>query len=126
MKKKANPASANTMHVTVGGTNSNNTVTSVSGDVHIGQFKLAWPFGRKQAKPASPAAPTAPLTALYDTLRTRFTLEEIENLCYELGIAPDELPARTRSGKARQLIEAATAHKSLAKLERIIERERPE
>ena len=120
MKKQAG---SNTT-INVGGENSANNVTSV-GDVTLGQINFKWPFRRKQAKSAA-AAQTDQSMQLFEALRTSFTFEEIENICYELGIVGDELPARTRSGKARQLVEAADARKSLDKLESIIKRERPE
>jgi len=125
MKKKAE---AGHTTINVGGANSVNTVTTAR-DVHVGQLNVRWPFQRKVTKEAL-SGQTAHVpeqqTRLFETLRTRFSLEEIENLCYEMGIASDELPAHTRSGKARQLVEAAAARTALDKLDSMIKRERPE
>lgn len=116
---------AGTMNVNVGGNRSENNVVNVNGGLRIGQFKLQWPFKHKTDTPPARTL-SAQSEKMFETLRTRFTLEEIDNICYEIGIAPDELSARTRSGKARQVVEAAAAHRALGKLERIIKRERPE
>lgn len=85
--------------------------------------------GRKRKAPAKTAdkpGPAPEQLAVFQTLRERFTLEEIEAICWELGITFDDLPARTLTGKARQLVERATALNALDKLIDIVRRERPQ
>jgi hypothetical protein len=82
---------------------------------------------RKAPAPATNKPGPAPeQLAVFETLRDRFTLEEIETICWELGITFDDLPARTLTGKARQLVERATALNALDKLIAIVRRERPQ
>ncbi|MGQ9903782.1 MAG: hypothetical protein ACUVRU_05430 [Anaerolineae bacterium] len=83
---------------------------------------------RERKAPAgrtSKPAPTTEQTAAFAALRSHFTLEELETICWELGITFDDLPARTLTGKARQLVERATALHALDKLMKIVRRERP-
>jgi hypothetical protein len=78
------------------------------------------------AKTAGKPGPTAKQIAAFDALRNQFNLEELETICWELGIAFDDLPARTLTGKARQLVERAAALNALDKLIGIVRRERPQ
>jgi len=78
------------------------------------------------AKTAGKPSPTAEQIAAFDALRNQFNLEELETICWELGIAFDDLPARTLTGKARQLVERAAALNALDKLIGIVRRERPQ
>lgn len=83
---------------------------------------------RKRKAPARATARPAPppeQIALFETLRDQFTLEDIETICWELGITFDDLPARTLTGKARQLVERAAALNALDRLIAIVRRERP-
>lgn len=84
---------------------------------------------RKRKAPARAArkpGPTPEQVAVFETLRDQFTLEEIETICWELGITFDDLPARTLTGKARQLVERAAALNTLDKLIAVVRRERPQ
>ncbi len=84
---------------------------------------------RKRKTPAKSTAKPSPSPeqlALLQTLRDQFTLEELETICWELGITFDDLPARTLTGKARQLIERAAALNTLDTLIDIVRRERPQ
>ncbi len=84
---------------------------------------------RKRKAPAGDAqkpGPTPDQTAAFDSLRSQFNLEELETICWELGITFDDLPARTLTGKARQLVERAVALNALDKLIDIVRRERPQ
>lgn len=107
------------VHIKVGG----NVTDSIihAGDLNIGLPKLKWPFGKKKAKPADDAT-----LQLIDTLSKRFTLDELESICLEVGIEWEDLPARSRSGKARQLVQQADKLKRRDKLAKIVKRERPE
>ena len=62
---------------------------------------------------------------LFRTLTSRFNLEELETVCWELGLKFEDLPAQTLSGKARQLVEKAAAQGVLDGLRGIVARERP-
>jgi hypothetical protein len=107
------------VHITVGG----NVTDSIihAGELNVGLPKIKWPFGKKKAKPADDAT-----LQLIDTLAKHFTLDELEGICLELGIEWEELPARTRSGKARQMVQKADTLKRRDKLVKIVKRERPE
>jgi WD40 repeat protein/LysM repeat protein len=48
---------------------------------------------------------TTYLTQLRKTLTQRFSLDELKTLCFDLGIDFEELPAKTKSGIARELVE---------------------
>ncbi|MCS7060051.1 MAG: hypothetical protein RMN25_02700 [Anaerolineae bacterium] len=86
------------------------------------------PGGKRKSPPrrSRKAAPPPEQIYLFKTLRERFNLEELETICWELGIAFDDLPARTLTGKARQLVERAAALNLLDQLSAIVRRERPE
>lgn len=108
------------VQINVGGNVSRSVIHA--GDINIGAPKVKWPFVKKKtAKPADDAT-----VALIDTLSKRFTLDELESISLELGIEFEDLPARTRSGKARQLVQQADTLKRRDKLERIVKRERPD
>lgn len=91
-----------------------------AGDLNIGLPKIKWPFGKKKSKPADDAT-----LELIDTLGKRFTMDEMEGICLEVGIEWEDLPARTRSDKARQLVQQADKLKRRDKLVKIVKRERP-
>ncbi len=92
-----------------------------AGDLNIGLPKIKWPFSRKSTKPADEAT-----LQLIDTLSKRFTLDELEGVCLELGIEWEDLPARSRSGKARQLVQRADQLERRDRLVNIVKRERPD
>ncbi len=107
------------VQISVGG----NVTDSVihAGDLNIGLPKIKWLFGKKKAKPADDA-----MLQLIDTLAKHFTLDELESICLELGIEWENLPARTRSGKARQMVQQADKLKRCDKLLKIVKRKRPD
>jgi hypothetical protein len=109
------------VQIKVGGNVSNSVIHA--GDLNIGLPKFQLPFGKKKTK-AAPA--DAEALALIDALGKQFTLDELESVCLEMGIEWEDLPARSRSGKARQLVQRADQLKQRNKLERIVKRERPE
>ena len=74
---------------------------------------------------ATASKPDAALVALFRALSSKFTLEELESVCWELGVGFEDLPAKTLSGKARQLVEKAEDLNVLATLQAIVQRERP-
>jgi hypothetical protein len=55
-------------------------------------------------QPANPA-----LKRLAQVLRTHFSLDELRELCFEIGVEYEDLPAQTRTGKARELALRADA-----------------
>ena len=113
---------SNNVQIKVGG----NVTDSIihAGDLNIGLPKLKWPFGKKRKSKAKPADEAT--LQLIDTLSKQFTLDELEGICLELCIEFEDLPARTRSGKARQLVQQADKLNRRDKLVKIVKRERPE
>jgi hypothetical protein len=109
------------VQIKVGGNVSNSVIHA--GDINISLPKFQLPFGKKKARTAPADAATL---ALIETLGKRFTLDELESVCVEIGIEWEDLPARTRSGKARQLVQRADQLKRRDKLQSIVHRERPE
>jgi hypothetical protein len=53
---------------------------------------------------------------LTKTIRSRFSLSEIDDLCFELGILPEEIPGNTPQGKARELVLYCQRHGRLPEL----------
>ncbi len=72
------------------------------------------------------AQPNEQSVALFRALSTKFTLEELESVCWELGVVYEDLPAKTLSGKARQLVQKADDLSATAKLIAIVNRDRPD
>lgn len=62
---------------------------------------------------------------LRDKIAERFKLEEIEDLCFELGISYQNIGGRTLSEKARELVEYFYRQNALDKLVEACERKRP-
>lgn len=96
---------------------------AAGGDLRIGSSSK-----RKRTANASDEAavvPDALARELARTLHDKFTLEEVESVCWELGINPEDLPTRTLSGKARQLVAKADALGKRDELSKIVKRERP-
>ena len=112
---------ASNVQIKVGGNVSKSIIHA--GDINIGLPRFKLPIGKKKTKtePADEAT-----LELIETLSKRFTLDELESICVELGIEFEDLPARTRSGKARQLVQQADKLKRREKLIKIVKRERPE
>jgi len=109
------------VQITVGGSVNKSIIHA--GDIHIGLPKIKLPVGKKKAKTAPADEATI---QLIDTLGSQFTLDELEGICLELGIEFEDLPASTRSGKARQLVQQADKLKRREKLIKIVKRDRPE
>lgn len=63
---------------------------------------------------------------LYQSLKTLFTLEEIDGMCFELGINCEDLNGQTVTGRAAALMRAVMQRRKLGALEGIIRRDRPE
>ncbi len=110
---------------------SNNVIKVSGGALHEGSL-----FNLNTVAPAtsdtsdtspdtSAATPDAQTLDLFRTLTSRFNLEELETVCWELGLKFEDLPAQTLSGKARQLVEKAAAQGVLDGLRGIVARERP-
>ena len=70
-------------------------------------------------------SPSKQTLDLFRTLSSRFNLEELGTICWELGIKFEDLPAQTLSGKARQLVEKAATLSLTERLQEIVGRERP-
>lgn len=65
------------------------------------------------------------MSALADRIEAQFSLEEIDGLAFSTGVNPDNIPGKTAESRARELVVAAARRGRLARLERIVERERP-
>jgi sulfatase modifying factor 1 len=77
----------------------------------------------------SPTEPEGPVTwrdLLLNNLVDKFSLEEIEDVCFRLGIDADNLSGDTRAKKARQLILFVERHSRLAELVALGKRLRPD
>jgi hypothetical protein len=122
MAKKKN--ASNSVNVRVGGNADGSIINSAfiqnSGGVH---FDLG--EDTDDAENPDLAHPNPQALALFRALSTKFTLEELETVCWELGIVYEDLPAKTLSGKARQLVQKADDLSLTEKLLALVQRERP-
>ena len=123
MKSKSN---TNSINVSIGGDADKNTINAaqhfhqggfINGDVN---------FEAEDAITDATDTPDEVALALFRTLSTKFTLEELETVCWELGIVFEDIPAKTLSGKARQLVQKADDLDVTAKLISIVNRDRPD
>jgi Leucine-rich repeat (LRR) protein len=65
------------------------------------------------------------LSRLLSQLEEAFSTEEIQTLCFELGIEYDDLAAAGRSGKVRELLRYLERRGRLDELIKLVERKRP-
>ena len=123
MKSKSGSGSVN---VNIGGNAEKNKITAgqklhrggfINGDVN---------FEAEDAVDSEDVAPDENALALFRTLSSKFSLEDLETVCWELGIVYEDLPAKTLSGKARQLMQKASDLGLLQKLIAIVQRDRPD
>lgn len=63
--------------------------------------------------------------SLSQFIREKFSVEEIDGLAFDLGLAPDQLPGNTRSTRARALVQWAADRGMLDELRRRVEEARP-
>jgi len=79
----------------------------VSGGNHV-QPRRVPPAGASAQTPDQVPFRTAPqrgyLARLRQILATRFSEEDLQTLCFDLGVDYDDLPAQGKAGKARELI----------------------
>ncbi len=59
-------------------------------------------------------------------LATRFAMSEVETICLDLGISPENLPGETKSDKARELVKYLELHHQVDELIRIASEMRPD
>lgn len=64
-------------------------------------------------------------TTLRDALAARFSLSEIETLCFDLGIDDEDVPGTTKSEKARELVRYMERRGRLSDLIAAIRKARP-
>lgn len=57
-----------------------------------------------QTKPDLPLKGTSPDVYLLRLLMDRFNREELDSLCFHLGIDPEQIPGSNKEGRARELI----------------------
>lgn len=68
--------------------------------------------------------PSTDLVKLHGVLESRFNLEELRTLCFELGVDYDSLPGEGKSAKARELITHLERRNELDRLVALVRRER--
>jgi len=106
------------------------------GDVH-GDIRDAIIAGRDvhlnigaSREPRAPVSglPTdrSALATLRQVLTERFQQEELRTLCFDLGIDWDDLPARGKAGKVRELVGYFARRRSIEKMIQFCERQRPD
>jgi len=120
-----NQSGKNSVNINIGGSADGARITAAQ---EIGKrtlFDLSSHGTDESESPSNAAVPDAALVSLFRALSSRFTLEELESVCWEVGVRFEDLPAKTLSGKARQLVEKAEALNVLPALLEIVQRERP-
>lgn len=65
------------------------------------------------------------LAPLRSQLTTRFNKNELETLCFDLGIAADDLPGQTRTALAQSLVATCYQRQRLPELLHLCEKQRP-
>lgn len=84
------------------------------------------PAWRPAEKPAAAARkPADPATALRDRIIATFNRDEIDDLAFRLGLAPDDLAGETKKARGRALVEYIKARGRLPELEALVNQERP-
>ena len=115
---------SNSINVHVGGHADGSTFTSAITQ-HIGGVEFNLGEDADNDADSTAAQPDPQTLALFQALSSKFTLEELETVCWELGIVFEDLPAKTLSGKARQLLQKANDLSLIAKLIALVNRDRP-
>lgn len=121
-----NRSDKNAVNINIGGSADGAKITAAN---EIGKrvlFDLSETNAAAEDERVASNAPNAVLITLFRALSSKFTLEELESVCWELGVQFEDLPAKTLSGKARQLVEKAEALNRLTTLREIVQRERPD
>nr|AIA10498.1 unknown Function [uncultured bacterium] len=121
-----NQSGKNSVNINIGGSADGAKITAAQEVGKRTLFDLSNHGAEEGSESVTAAKPDAALVALFRALSTKFTLEELESVCWELGMQFEDLPAKTLSGKARQLIEKAEDLNVLATLQEIVQRERPD
>jgi hypothetical protein len=121
-------ASKTTINITTG---SNTSVGSINAgeNVDVGRTSLLGDYHEAEQEwdvESEAQAPSALDVQLFQALRDKFNLEEMESICWELGIRFEDLSAKGLTGKARQLVERAVALAAQDQLVTIVKRERPD
>ena len=103
------------------------------GSVNVGRTPFEDAHDTQAARGNDPAAqsqaglpPDALKLALFKTLREKFSLAELEMICWEIGIRFEDLPSGGLTVKARELVKLASALGLFDKLSTAVRRERPE
>ena len=116
--------SSNGVNVQVGDVD--RTVINASGTHFSGGVHLNLGDDADDAQETELVQPDENTMLLFRILSTKFTLEELESVCWEIGIRFENLPAKTLSGKARQLVQKVSDLNVMTKLIAIVNRERPD
>jgi nucleoside phosphorylase len=86
--------------------------------------------GLAPAAPPPGAAPRPatqlPASQLRQLLAERFSSEELQTICFDIGIDPDNLPGQAKSARARELISYLERRNELGRLYAWIQQHRPD
>ena len=92
----------------------------------IGRDQIVINNNYAEAPLPEPPATTPPAARyLAPLLNTYFSLEELEGLCFEMGIDADNLRGQTKEAKARALVSHCERHGTLDELKRVMRIARP-
>lgn len=87
---------------------------------------VRWGPWRSPEAVAMAQTPSPLRRRLLDFVTRHFDDEELKTLCFDLGVEYEDLPARSRSGKARELITYLEKRGRLPELLELLAQERPE
>jgi Effector-associated domain 7 len=92
---------------------------NTQGDVVVGKKEVHYHYNQTQAEPKPVGAePASSAQKLYSLLAGQwFDLNDLEDLCFKLGIDWDSLAGDAKAGKARALVRECEKHEWLPRLQ---------
>ena len=100
-----------------------------SGNLNTGTQTTHNFYGQPPADPAGAAGTGLVASAegrrIYQLLNEYFSLDDIEGLCFEMGIDDENLRGQTKAGKARALVQYVDANGRLDELKKLMRVQRP-
>lgn len=90
-----------------------------TGIINTGETKVVLPEDRMGTKKV------AGRNEIYRFLVDYFSLDEVQGLCFEMGVEYEDLPGNTKSAKARSLVEHVEHRESLEELKKLMRVARP-
>lgn len=97
-----------------------NVIGNVGGSIITGSGHVIQTGGSSSSVSLPPM-----LAPLRDKLTRYFNMSELKALCFDLGLAPDDLPGNTRTERAQALVEHSYRHNRLPTLINHCRAERP-